>query len=217
MTYVAWDVSHHEFTVEDHYYFSVLKSIMVERKIVVREIQYLEDLDEFDVLVINYPELKFDEKDVLAIHNFLLGGGRVIILGYYRNEDGVADAVNSITRGYGIELNVDYVYDFVNNDNGDELFVVTSRINHYNNNVKRILMPCSASIRLYGTSPYPIALGEDTARTSSSNRPIIAAGCRVGRGELIVIGTCVFWDNYAIYKYDNSKFAINILSYSRRK
>ncbi len=217
MVRVAWDVSHQEFTIEDHYYFGKLKSALDKRGIAVKEINHLDYLEEYDVLVINYPEIKFSRSEIRAINKFIHGGGRVIILGYYRNEDGVADAVNSLSGRYGLELNADYIFDRVNNYGGDELFIVTTKVNHFNHGVNRVMMPCTASIRILKKNAYVIVAGEDSAKASSLNRPIIGAGCSIGKGELIVIGTCVFWDNYAIDKYDNYKFAMNLLAYTRRK
>ncbi len=207
---IGWDISHLEFTIEDHYYFSILKDVLL-RYAVIEEVDSLEQIVEYDVFVINYPEEPFSDSDINIIGHFLRGGGRVIMLGYYRNEDSVADNINTLSERFGIRINADLVIDEKNNHGGDKLFIVTSRIHQYDRSVRRVLMPCTASLSMLDDRCNIIVRGEDTARTSSGNEPILAASSTVGRGEIIVVGTCVFWDNYSIEKYDNLTFALNLL------
>ena len=72
-------------------------------------------------------------------------------------------------------------------------------------------MACSASVKMMRKECFPIVLGENTAKTTSGNAPIIGAGIKLGDGEFILLGTCVFWDNYSITKFDNLQFALNLL------
>lgn len=209
MRRIGWDISHQEFTIEDYYYFSVLKEAIIRHGGIVKEVAELNAIKNFDVLVINYPEKSFTRTEVDIIEKFMLQGGRVIVLGYYQNEDNVADFINSLTTRFGLEINHDTIIDEENNS-GDKYFIVTQRILRYNNNVGKVLMPCTASIKP-SKNAHTIIIGEKTARTTSNNKPIIAAETKIGKGELILIGTCVFWDNFSIKKYDNLKFALNIL------
>ena len=73
--------------------------------------------------------------------------------------------------------------------------------------MERVLFPCSASIGIHGDSGRPIVLKEGI----SSKRTVIAAEVRVGEGRFILLGTCVFWDNFAIKKYSNLGFSLNFL------
>lgn len=209
MRRIGWDISHQEFTIEDYYYFSVLKEAIIRHGGVVKEVAELNAIKNFDVLVINYPEKSFTRTEVDIIEKFMLQGGRVIVLGYYQNEDNVADFINSLTTRFGLEINNDTIIDEENNS-GDKYFIVTQRILRYNNDVGKVLMPCTASIKP-SKSAHTIIIGEKTARATSNNEPIIAAETKIGKGELILVGTCVFWDNFSIKKYDNLKFALNIL------
>ena len=43
----------------------------------------------------------------------------MILLGYYKNEDHIADTYNTLARRFGMELNPDEVTDEVNNHQGD--------------------------------------------------------------------------------------------------
>ena len=207
---VAWDVSHQEFTIEDHYYFSILKKLLESEGVLVSEISDLRDLNDYDVLVLNYPERPFNMDDVRIIRSFLERGGRVILLGYYNNEDGIADNVNSLASHFGIRLNKDAIIDNQNNFGDDKFFVVTSKVNI--KDISKVMMACTASVTPTEDSAIPIIVGEHTARSTEGHEPIIAVYKKVGEGDLIVFGTCVFWDNYSIEKYDNKKLALKLLT-----
>jgi hypothetical protein len=206
-TKIAWDISHLEFTIEDHYYFSILKSSLKERGAVVREVGSFSDILKYDVAVLNYPERPFTKGEARLIRGYLESGKRIVIAGYYNNEDRVADRINSLSSHFGLSLSGDRVRDRSNNDEGDDLLVVTSRVLSYNDSVERVLFPCSASIRIHGNSAKPIVLKEG----DSPRKTVIAAEVSVGRGRLILLGTCVFWDNFAIRKYSNLGFSLNLL------
>ena len=211
MVRIAWDISHQEFTIEDHYYFSILKNALKKHNVQVEEILDLQDINKYDVLVLNYPEKPFSNGDVEIIRKFLMSGGRTIILGYYLNEDRIADTINTLSTKFGLRMNEDAIMDEINNYNNDKFFVVTRKIYRYDEGVRWVLMPCTASVKLLSENAYVVVMGEETSRSNRNNQPIIAAANRIGGGEFIVIGTCVFWDNYSIEKYDNLTFALNLL------
>ena len=212
MSKIAWDISHQEFTIEDHYYFSILKRKLSEVGAIVSEITDFKEITKFDILVLNYPEKSFTLDDVKLVKRFMEQGGRVIALGYYNNEDSIADTINSLAEYFGLKLMDDEVTDNVNNINDDKYFVVTSKVKAFNKSVKKILMPCTASVKILSNKGFPIVIGEKTAKTSSGNDPIIGARVKIGKGEFILLGTCVFWDNYSITKFDNLQFSLNLLT-----
>ena len=208
---IAWDASHQEFTIEDHYYFWKLKKSIIDAGGIVNEIYKLKEAREYDMLVINYPEKKFRFWEVRLLEKLMRKGLRVFILGYYRNEDRIADAVNSLTKKFGLILNSDEITDEINNFGGDRYIIKTTRILKYNKNVSLLMMPCTASVSILNKKAEIVLLAEDTAKVSSGNKPIIIAEVPVGKGKLIVSGTCSFWDNYGLSFGDNLQFAINIL------
>ena len=209
MISIAWDVSHQEFTIEDHYYFSILKKELIWRNAKIIELKELRHLDRFNVLVINYPEKPFNRDDLKLIEKFITRGGRVIAMGYYNNEDCVADVINTISTHFGLKLLNDVIIDEVNNDN-DKYFIITKKVFLKDKRVSKVLMPCTASIEILDPSSFIIIMGEKTARSSSGNMPIIAAGIPYQKGEFILVGTCVFCDNYSIEKFDNKLFALRL-------
>jgi hypothetical protein len=207
---IGWDISHLEFTIDDHYYYSVLKSKIIEAGASVITLKSWEYLNSFDVLVLNYPEKPFSKREVTEVMNFLEKGNRVVACGYYNNEDGIADCINSISIHFGLTLKRDCVRDKLNNYKGDELLLVTSRVLSHDYKVKKILLPCCSSIEIRGKSSSVVAMSQGSTSLSRTEE-IIAAQSSLGRGEFILIGTCVFWDNYSISKYSNLRFSTNLL------
>ncbi len=207
---IGWDVSHLEFTIDDHYYYSILKSKIIESGASVTTLKSLEDLRGIDVLVLNYPEKSFTKREVEKIAKFVEKGNRVVACGYYNNEDGIADCINSIASPFGLALRKDCVRDKLNNYRGDELLLVTSRILSHDYKVRKILLPCCSSIKVRGKSNSVVAMSQGS-RSGRGTGQIIAAQSYIGKGEFILIGTCAFWDNYSISRYSNLRFSINLL------
>ncbi len=209
---IAWSTAHQEFTINDYYYYSALRELISRNGVELVVIDEIKDLSQYKVVVFNYPEKEFKNWERELLHKFMFRGGRVIILGYYNNEDNVADYVNSLTRDYGIIMNDDAVVDKINKVDDEGLLITTSRIYGFNHGVKKILLPCTASLRALNNKPINIVQAEETAVSTKYGRsPSLFKLVRVGAGELIVGGTCVFWDNFSIKRFDNEKFAINIL------
>lgn len=206
---IGWDISHLEFTIEDHYYFSILKSSLKESGAVVKEVDSFKDITRYDVTVLNYPEKTFTKDEAKLMREYLYEGRRVIAAGYYNNEDNIAGCINSLSSHFGLSLNRDKVRDKSNNDEGDDLLVVTSKIFSYNDSVSRILFPCPASINIHAASGRPIICTKNSLH--SRKKTVIGAEAQVGKGKFILLGTCVFWDNFAIRKYSNLRFSLNLL------
>jgi hypothetical protein len=206
---IAWDVSHLEFTIADHYYFSILKSSIKDAGGVVKEVDSLKDIEGYDVVVLNYPEKPFTKGEAALLKQNLQKGKRVIVCGYYNNEDKIADTINSLSSNFGFFLRSDKARDKSSNENSDDLLVVTSRVLSYNDSVKRVLFPCSASVKMNTGLARPIVLLENPP--GSKNSAVIGAETQVGEGKFILLGTCVFWDNFAINKYSNLRFSLNLL------
>ena len=212
MTKVAWDYTHQEFTITDYYYFSILQKVCKENGIKVDEVTDWNELKNYDVIVFNYPEIPFNEKEVEDVKQFIEEGKRVIILGYYKNEDHIADTVNSLATHFGLKMNPDEVTDETNNLDGDKYFVVTSKVYKYNDGVKKLLLACTPSISLEGENTEVLIEGEGTAKSNMNFKPILGALYKhPSGGEFIIIGTTVFWDNYSINHFNNKEFAVNIL------
>ena len=206
---IAWDISHLEFTIEDHYYFSILKSRIKQAGMVVKEVGYFKDIIDYDVVVLNYPEKPFTRGEVALVKKYLEEGNRVIVGGYYNNEDRIADNINSLSSHFGLFLRNDKVRDKLSNENGDDLLVVTSRVFSYKGSVNKVLFPCPASIIIRADLVRPILLLENSM--SPRRETVIGAEAQVGRGKFMLLGTCVFWDNYSIMKYSNLRFSLNLL------
>lgn len=215
---VAWDYTHQEFTITDHYFFSTLQRECAREGIQVDEVRDWRRLGEYEVIVFNYPERPFTDREVEEVAQLVEEEGkRVILLGYYKNEDGVADACNSLAARFGLHLNPDVVLDGSSNHQDDPYFVVTSRVYRFNQGIRKVLLPCTSSVRLTSGRGEPLIEAEPTARSDKAFPPILAASYRSrdrrggSRGEFILLGTCVFWSNHSIDLYDNRELALNLL------
>ncbi len=217
---VGWSITHQEFTITDYYYFSILQKEAQKAGIEIEEVNDWGKLKDYDTIVFNYPEIPFTEEEAREVERWVWEEGKkVILLGYYKNEDRIADTCNTLARRFGMELNPDEVTDEKNNHNGDKYFVVTSKIRRYNKNdenevnVERILLPCTASIKPIMPDIKIVARAEDTAVSSEGNYTLLIAEqiAPPSGGYFCLAGTCVFWDNYSVSLYDNLNFSLNLL------
>jgi len=217
---VGWDISHQEFTITDYYYFSVLQRETEKHGIEVEEVDDWESLSRYDVIVLNYPEIPFTESEVKDVQRWVhRDGKRVILAGYYKNEDKIADTCNTLARAFGMELNSDEVRDEVSNHKGDGYFVVSSKVRRYNRdekgriNVKKVMLACTASVKPLTPDVKAVVRGEESARSNMGFDPLLIAEHidQNSGGYFCLAGTCVFWDNYSIELYDNANFSLNLL------
>ncbi|KUK13385.1 MAG: hypothetical protein H5T91_05130 [Synergistetes bacterium] len=202
---IGWSVFHQEFTIEDHYYFSILK-----RAIKYKLVNSLKEARECKVIVFNYPEKPFTEEEIEEIISLVEEGRRVIALGYYMNEDNVASLLNELSKPFGLKMLPSSVMDNENSLNGDPYLVVTGNVTNFNNGVEKVLMPCVAPIEITGGKAEPFIISESS---SSPPSQILGARAIYGKGEFILLGTCVFWDNFSINHFDNLRFSLNLLNY----
>jgi hypothetical protein len=217
---VGWDITHQEFTVTDHYYFSILQREAQRAGIEIEEVEDWGKLEEFDVIVFNYPEIPFTEEEARWVERLVWEKGKkVLLLGYYKNEDRIADTCNTLARRFGMELNPDEVTDEKNNHDGDRYFLVTSKIRRYNRNernevnVRKVMLACTASIKPLMPDIKVVVRAEDTAVSNRGHYTLLIAEqiATTSGGYFCLAGTCVFWDNYSITLYDNLPFALNML------
>ncbi|MCS7233342.1 MAG: hypothetical protein N3C62_04190 [Synergistetes bacterium] len=202
---IGWSVSHQEFTIEDHYYFSILKNT-----IKYKLLNSIKEAWDCNVIVFNYPEKPFSKDEIDDIISLVKMGKKVIALGYYMNEDNVASILNELSLPFGLKMLPSAVIDNINSLQNDPYLVITGKVKKFNEGVKRLLMPCVAPIEIIGGEGEPIILSEDS---SSPPYQILGAYSRYGKGEFILIGTCVFWDNFSINQFDNMQFSLNLLKF----
>ncbi|MCS7313498.1 MAG: hypothetical protein NZ742_11410, partial [Acidobacteria bacterium] len=208
----AWSTSHGEFTLADHYYYSRLQDFLRTRGLQVDIVSDFHRLLEYNGIVLNYPEVPFKVYEIQALRDHVQAGAVLIGLAYYQNEDGVADVLNALFGPVGLVLEADVVIDPRHYVARDPYLVVTRRVLRYSAGVRRVVFPCSCSIRLSDPAAQPIVVGEPTATASSGNAPVLAAERPWGRGRWIAIGTCVFWDNFSLGRGDNRQWAWNLLT-----
>ncbi len=214
MTKVAWSTAHQEFIISDHYYFSKLQRYARENGIVIDEVDSIEKFSEYDTIVFNYPEIPFKEEEVDFLAELIRKGKKIMIFGYYKNEDRIADTCNSLTKRFGIVFNGDTVVDTENNYEGDDLLITTRNIKHFRDNVNKVMLACTDTITIENELVEPIVYAEETAISKLGKEKILFAEYRdLGSGgTLIAGGTCVFWDNYSIDLFNNKEFSLDLLT-----
>jgi len=204
MSVVGWDASHGEFTIEDYYYFSKLRKFAEREDIEIYEIKNFSKLGEYDIIDFNYPEKDFKSQEVSKIKRWLKTGKRIIFAAYYSNIDGVAERINKVLAKMEVpvRINNDVIMDPENNYN-DMLFP-RGKYKEYT-----VVMPCSASV----TAKDNIMISSfESARShpTGSENPALGVKLNMG-GELVILGTCVFWDNFAIEIENNKILALDLL------
>ncbi|MEM0350892.1 MAG: hypothetical protein QXR27_05665 [Archaeoglobaceae archaeon] len=183
---IVWSASRGEFSIGDYYYFSKLTRIAEKFGLQMEEEKIFGKLGEYDLIVFNYPEIKFSASDIAKIKKWTKKGKKIILTGYYSNVDKVSENVNRVARHFGLKINYDLITDEEKNA-GDPMFPI-ARCGEL-----EVVMPCSASVS--GGKSFVIGKG------------IFGAV----KDNVLVLGTCVFWDNYSIDLAKNRDFAIKLL------
>ncbi|RUM59966.1 MAG: hypothetical protein DSY66_05190 [Persephonella sp.] len=214
MRKVAWDVSHQEFIISDHYYFSKLQKYCKENNIIVDEVDDFNKLAEYDTIVFNYPEIPFTEEEANFIEDLVKNGKTVGIFAYYKNEDKIADTCNTLSKRFGIIFNGDIITDSINNYDGDNLLITTSNLYNLPENIQKVMLACTDSLTTTKKEVRPLVEAEDTSKSKLLKEALLFAEYvdPKSNGKFICGGTCVFWDNYSIDLYNNKEFSLNLLT-----
>lgn len=191
---VGWSSSHGEFLIDDYYYFSKLREMVEEEGIAVECVDSFYRLENYDVIVFNYPEVRFKLRELSRMRGWLRRGKTVVFASYYNNLDRVSEIINHALGRLDsdIRLEMDLVVDEENNS-GDLRFPVAEW------NGRNVVMPCSSSVS--GGAPVV-----------KSERAVFASYQELWGGRVLVLGTCVFWDNYSIDLLSNRELALAILA-----
>lgn len=214
MRKVAWDVSHQEFIISDHYYFSKLQRYCKENNIIVEEVEDFNKLADYDTIIFNYPEIPFSEDEANFIEELVKKGKTVGIFAYYKNEDRIADTCNTLSERFGIKFNGDIITDNINNYENDNLLITTSNLFNLPEGINKVMLACTDSLTTTKKEVRPLVEAEDTAKSKLLKEPLLFAEYvdPQSNGKFIAGGTCVFWDNYSIDLYNNKEFSLNLLT-----
>ena len=203
---VGWDASHSEFLIEDYYYFSKLKRIAEKEGIEIHQVDNFNKLEEYDVIVFNYPEERFESWEIKKIWEWLKAGKRLIFTSYYKNMDSTAENINNVFTKLEIpvRINNDVVIDPENNA-GDMMFPI-ARYDKY-----KVVMPCTSSITAQkNCTALVISSDKALAKPTGFKKPVLGVKFKM-KGEIIALGTCVFWDNHCIELENNKMLASDLL------
>lgn len=191
---VGWSSTHGEFLISDYYYFSKLYEYCIEEGLKVEVVDYFSKLKDYDIIVFNYPEIFFKLREISRIRGWLREGKKLVFTSYYSNLDRVTDVINRVLAKLqsGIEIKKDAVI-AEEKYHKDPMFPIAQWKN------REVVMPCCSSV----------SGGEVVLKSKNA---VLGARKEIYSGDILVLGTCVFWDNYSIDLYSNREFAISILS-----
>lgn len=215
MTKVVWSVTHQEFIISDHYYFSKLQKYAKQNDIVVDEVDQFEKFSEYDVIIFNYPEIPFKKEEVDFIEELVKKGKKVGIFAYYKNEDRIADTCNTMSERFGIKFNGDIITDDINNYDNDNLLITTTKVSEKmkEKGIDKVVLACTDSLTIVGSNVMPMIYAEDTAVSKLGKEKILFARYMDPSGGCFIAGgTCVFWDNYSIDLFNNKEFSLALLT-----
>lgn len=218
MIKVAWSVTHQEFIISDHYYFSKLQRYTKENGIHVDEVDEFERFADYDVIVFNYPEIPFKKEEVDFIEELVKKGKKVGIYAYYKNEDRIADTCNTMANRFGISFNGDIITDDTNNYDNDNLLITTTKVSEKmkERGAGKVVLACTDSLTLTGPNTTPLIYAEETAISQLGKEKILFAKYDDPSGGCFIAGgTCVFWDNYSIDLYNNKELSLLLLSHKK--
>ncbi len=208
---IGWSVAHGEFTLEDGYYFSCLKRALLERGVEISLLNRLEAGQDLPVLVLNYPEVPFSRKEVDGLCRYVERGGHLIALAYYNNEDRVGEILNRVAEPFGIRFLYDGVFDPVHHLRDDPYLLLTRRVYRYDRGVAQLFFPYSAPVEWVGDAEGEVVVEAEPTACSRFGGRKLALEVELGRGRFTALGTCVFWDNYALPHASNLRFALQLL------
>ncbi len=194
---IWWHTGAGEFTLWDHYYFSILLHTLHP---FVQKTETLNvDWSRGDYIILNYPEKPLTTDQQKNLDKALERGAHIFFLAYYQNEDGVAEITNSYISRFGLELNYGEVRDPQFCHDNDPLLPIVKGVQPPFTHLK-VLFPCTTYIQMHERTRV-----ESLLVTQSSSLPVV---CKVPvyQGTITVFGTCVFWDNFSIKLYDNMRF-----------
>lgn len=210
---VAWSATHQEFLLSDGYYFSGLYKELTKRGVIIEEVEDFDKLFEYEVIVFNYPESQFTEEEKEKIQRALnKENKKIIFTAHFRGKDGVFDVCNAVTTTFGITVLPEGVKDEHCHLEDDSLIITTDNIEKYATGVKEIVFPYSAPLSI-SDGVEIILKGRSTAVSDSGKKaPVLVAQKTFENGsKLIVCGSCIFWDNFSIFKLDNLQFVVNLI------
>jgi len=207
-------------------HFAPLISYLEDAKYIV-EIGDISNLEDYDILVLADPHVRFNTSEITSIRTFLQKGGKLVMLGEHGEfSDNSAINALSIALGTGITLNQDVVCDDTDNYQDANYFLplISDFVSHVvTTDISTVVIGCGSSLNV--TSPATVVAWSDpdsyegtafnkqvaeTITRSPSSKPmllkrskaqgpfIIIAVSEVNDGKVFVVGDTNLW-SYDVY------------------
>ena len=188
----------------------------------------LEELSNYDILVISHPTLKYTSSEVRAIKEFVGEGGSLLLMGNgwawadYNNKPMKDFPFNKIAKEFGVTVNDDIIGDPTNyhtpGDEGNTIFT-NFAVHPVTEDLTKVYGGLCSSLSITGDA-VPIVMGDEDSYSGyhpgpykAGDYPPVVAALEYVKGRVIFIGKDGFITNEDLDKYDNLKFGMNIFTW----
>jgi len=188
----------------------------------------LEELSNYDILVISHPTLKYTSSEVRAIKEFVGEGGGLLLMGNgwawadYSNKPMKDFPFNKIAKEFGVTVNDDIIGDPTNyhtpGDEGNTIFT-NFAVHPVTEDLTKVYGGLCSSLSITGDA-VPIVMGDEDSYSGyhpgpykAGDYPPVVAALEYVKGRVIFIGKDGFITNEDLDKYDNLKLGMNIFTW----
>ena len=188
----------------------------------------LEELSNYDILVISHPTLKYTSSEVRAIKEFVGEGGSLLLMGNgwawadYNNKPMKDFPFNKIAKEFGVTVNDDIIGDPTNyhtpGDEGNTIFT-NFAVHPVTEDLTKVYGGLCSSLSITGDA-VPIVMGDEDSYSGyhpgpykAGDYPPVVAALEYVKGRVIFIGKDGFITNEDLDKYDNLKLGMNIFTW----
>jgi len=219
-------------SVYTYYSFVKLLEKNYEVDIIEKQSDYSK-LEKADILILKTPTIRFTDKEILDIRNFVISGGGLLLIGDHTNLFNMNYYLNSICEIWGIKFNYDSVYDL--RTGGLTEFRKDNYFTHpINKNLQlyKFATSCSINTNIFSNSVI-ISRGSCSEQQDLSNVHFFGnmkvdieddyglfTQCvvkQVSQGRICAFSDSTTFSSFSMYMHDNPELVYNIIEYLNRK
>lgn len=176
--------------------------------------ELLARLSEADALLIIAPDQGFDTEELSAINQFVVKGGKLIIVGEPTRQSSVDD-INTLTGGFGIIYQDAYIYELTNNESGFRDVVLTNfaEESDITEGVEEVIFSTAYALRTDEANGV-IFGGDNTYSSRSEEAGGVIAAALAGDGAVLALADFTFFTTPYNSYGDNERLLANIAAFA---
>jgi hypothetical protein len=176
--------------------------------------ELLARLSEADALLIIAPDRAFDTEELSAINQFVVKGGKLIIVGEPTRQSSVDD-INTLTGGFGIIYQDAYIYELTNNESGFRDVVLTNFADDspLTEGVEEVVFSTAYALRTDEANGV-IFGGDNTYSSRSEEAGGVIAAALAGDGAVLALPDFTFFTTPYNSYADNERLLANIAAFA---